>query len=403
VDTNSQLFSGGKTMNSSRKNFSKGYQIVKSDFQNFVANLFEKQYHGSKCNNKIFINILFCALCRIQSIFAACRNLNGSPDDRTVATAILKTLPDYQRLQKLVNQTLAEQLPKNIFRRPKRLAIDLVLIPYHGKHCYDVNEIYRSQPKSGTSHFHAYATVCVIHKGFRYTIAVTPVVKGEEMKTVVKRLLDQCKSIGLKCKLLLLDRGFYSVGVISYLKHAQVPFVMPVICRGRKATKDQPAGGTRKYRDWKTSGFDRYEMMTKVKGKESKTWFYVCVCCKNQNGKRGKRGRKSYTFAFYGVGASRAKWFFETYRKRFGIETSYRQSNECRIRTSTRKPQLRFLYFALSMLMRNSWIWFERTYVMDNGRRRCQDRESYFSFKDLLGRLRNFLEKDLLELTKLSP
>ena len=70
-------------MNSSRKNFSKGYQIVKSDFQNFVANLFEKQYHGSKCNNKIFINILFCALCHVQSIFAACRNLNGSPDDRT--------------------------------------------------------------------------------------------------------------------------------------------------------------------------------------------------------------------------------------------------------------------------------------------------------------------------------
>ena len=274
-------------MRSSRKNFNQGYKIVKEDFQNSVENLFEKQYNGSKCNNKIFINVLFCARCRIPSIFAACRNLAGSPDDRTVAAAILKTLPEYSRLQKLVNQTLAEQLPKNLFKKSKRFAIDLVLIPYHGKHCYNVNEIYRSQPKSGTSHFHAYATVCVLNKGFRYTVALTPVAKGEEMKAVVKRLLDQCKSIGLKCKLLLLDRGFYSVSVISYLKHAQVPFVMPVICRGRKATKDQPAGGTRKYRNWKKSGFDRYELKTKVKGKESKTWFYVCVCCKNQNGSVG--------------------------------------------------------------------------------------------------------------------
>jgi len=219
------------------------------------------------------------------------------------------------------------------------------------------------------------------------------------MKAVVKRLLNQCQSIGLKCQLLLLDRGFYSVSVISYLKHAQVPFVMPVIARGKKETKNSPAGGTRKYRHWKTSGFDRYVMTMKVKGKTMKTWFSICVCCKNQNGKRGKHGRKSFTFAYYNVSSGRAKWFFETSRKRFGIETSYRQSNECRIRTSTRKPQLRFLYFALSMIMRNCWIWFERSYVMNGGRRCRQERKSYFSFKDLLGRLRFFLEKDLKELT----
>jgi len=56
---------------------------------------FEKQYNGTKCDNAIFIAVLFCALRRIQSLSAACRNLNGSTDDRTVATAILKTLPEY--------------------------------------------------------------------------------------------------------------------------------------------------------------------------------------------------------------------------------------------------------------------------------------------------------------------
>jgi len=141
-------------------------------------------------------------------------------------------------------------------------------------------------------------------------------------------------------------------------------------------------------------------MTTKEKGKTMKTWFYICVCCKNQNGKRGKRGRKSFAFAYYNVSSGWAKWFFETYRKRFGIETSYRQSNECRIRTSTRKPQLRFLYFALSMIMRNCWIWFERSYVMRGDRWSRQERESYFSFKDLLAKLHFFLEKDLRALKK---
>jgi putative transposase len=371
-------------------------------FPSIRRQIVRQRISRNKMNTKIIITVLFAAVCNIQSLFAACRNLKGAPDDCTIAGALLKTLPCYQCLQDRINQTLAEGLPKSLFKKPKRFAIDLVLIPYHGQHCYSKDEIYRSQPKSGTSHFHAYATVCILHRGFRYTVALTPVAKGEEMKVVVKRLLDQCKSIGLKCQLLLLDRGFYSVSVISYLKHAQVPFVMPVICRGKKETKDQPAGGTRKYRHWKKSGFDRYELTSKKDGKKTTTWFHVCVCCKNQKGKRGKYGRKSFTFAYYNVSSGRAKWFFETYRKRFGIETSYRQSNECRIRTSTRKPLLRLLYFALSMIMRNCWIGFEREYVMNGGRRKRQERETYFSFKDLLARLRNFLEKDLLDLTKIS-
>ena len=85
---------------------------------------------------------------------------------------------------------------------------------------------------------------------------------------------------------------------------------------------------------------------------------------------------------------------FETYRKRFGIETSYRQMHECRIRTSTRKPILRLLYFALAMLMRNGWIWFERVCVTENVRRQ-QTREDSISFRDLLLRLDKSLELDL--------
>ena len=108
-------------MVTTRINFNKGYQAVKNNFQEAVGNLFEKQYNGTKCNNGIFITVLFCALCRIPSLFAACRNLAGSPDDRTVATAILKTLPEYSRLQKLVNQTLSAFLTAKFAKKYTKL------------------------------------------------------------------------------------------------------------------------------------------------------------------------------------------------------------------------------------------------------------------------------------------
>ena len=87
---------------------------------------------------------------------------------------------------------------------------------------------------------------------------------------------------------------------------------------------------------------------------------------------------------------------FETYRKRFGIETSYRQMHECRIRTSTSNPILRLLYFALAMLIRNCWNCFERVCMTKNVRRQ-QTRDDSISFRDLLLRLAQSLEIDLAE------
>jgi IS4 transposase len=42
---------------------------------------------------------------------------------------------------------------------------------------------------------------------------------------------------------------------------------------------------------------------------------------------------------------------------RFGVETSYRQMNQLRIRTCTRNPTLRLLFVAVALLLRNLWAW----------------------------------------------
>src|SRR5262249_56184297 len=78
---------------------------------------------------------------------------------------------------------------------------------------------------------------------------------GEPLEEVLKRLLRQASAAGVRCRLLLLDRGFYSVGVIRYLQAARHPFLMPVICRGRKLDDPRGPSGTNVFLTWEQSGF----------------------------------------------------------------------------------------------------------------------------------------------------
>lgn len=47
---------------------------------------------------------------------------------------------------------------------------------------------------------------------------------------------------------------------------------------------------------------------------------------------------------------------FELYRQRFGIETSYRQMNQVRARTTSRNPTLRLLLVSLAFILVNLYV-----------------------------------------------
>jgi putative transposase len=48
----------------------------------------------------------------------------------------------------------------------------------------------------------------------------------------------------------------------------------------------------------------------------------------------------------------------KSYRQRFGIESSYRLKNLCRIRTTTKKPTIRLLFVGISFILVNIWVNF---------------------------------------------
>src|SRR5512138_32834 len=285
--------------------------------QHLQAHLQFKGYKR-KTSARTLWALLLAAAARITSLSDACGRLDDAPTDETARKALLATLPDYVVLQRQLNAALAGHLPKALRRQLQRLAIDLTLIPYHGKPFRDLGEIYRGQAKDGTSHFHAYATAYVVRKGQRYTVALTGVRKGEALRDVVQRLLRQAARVGIRPRLLLLDRGFYSVAVVRYLQAARVPFLMPVVCHGRSPKHPNGPSGSYVFRTWKRSGWSRY---TLTDAKQRTATVAIGVKCRNYRGQWKRRGRQALIYAFWGYRPPSPDAVFATYRLRFGIES----------------------------------------------------------------------------------
>jgi len=311
--------------------------------------------HGPKCTAGMLWTILLYAAARITSLAATCAALRDAPSDTAVHDALLATLPTTAELQRRVNRALQGDLPRCLRRRRQPLAIDLHLVPYHGLPLQHEQEVYRSQAKSGTCSFHAYATCYVIRQGLRFTVALTWVQRGAPLSEVLRRLLVQAARAGVRPRYLLLDRGFCSVAVLRYLQASRRPYLMPLPLRGRKLDHPKGASGTRLFATWKRSGWSRYTLTDAHKRKAT---VQVCVKCRNLRGERGKHGREALVYAYGGgLRPGSYRWVKETYRSRFAIETTYRQLGQARIRTSTRDPLLRLLYVAVALLLRNVWVW----------------------------------------------
>ena len=193
------------------------------------------------------------------------------------------------------------------------------------------------------------------------------VTRKPTMEDVTKELLRQVRKAGIHVRFLVLDRGFYSVAVIRYLQAARMPFLMPVVGHGRKP--DHPLGpsGSQVFKAMKRSGWFEYTLSDPRSARRR---------CRSASSAgtgavRGKKGREPWIYAYWGIGPKRFDWVKDTYRSRFGVETSYRQMNQCRIRTTTTRFAVRFLYVAIGFLMRNLWVWLHYA-VLSSPHRGCR-------------------------------
>jgi hypothetical protein len=94
-----------------------------------------------------------------------------------------------------------------------------------------------------------------------------------------------------------------------------------------------------------------------LKNAQRQATLKICVAYRtHKNRKDGKRKQQKLLFAAWRISGSPQE-IRQRYRKRFGIESSYRQMRQARIYTCTRQPHLRLLFVAVALILRNLWVW----------------------------------------------
>ncbi len=182
----------------------------------------------------------------------------------------------------------------------------------------------------------------------------------------------------MKIKSLYLDRGFYSSSVIRWLKALDIPFIMPAIRNGKTGGINQYLKGRKSYKTTHTMN----------EGKDNEVTFPLWVVCKYRQGQREKHGIEYLAYVVYKVDIS-LNYIYQDYRKRFGIETSYRLKNLCRIRTTTKNPIIRLLFVGISFLLVNIWIYILWTKISKPRRGGRLVYHYLFTLKQMLAFLAN--------------
>jgi putative transposase len=304
-----------------------------------------------KCHPDVVWQILAWAAAFARSLAAASAAIPGAPTGQAVWDALRPALPKRRRtLESRLLPALHAPLPAR--PRAARLALDYHRIPYYGTPDRDTT---RAKSSAGTHTFHTYATACIVGGPGRYTLGLTAVADREPMTAVLARLLDQVAAARVPVRVVLLDRAFFSIAVMQLLQSRRLAFVIPAVIRGRKPRRGAKATGLRAIR---RRGAGRYEYTHADRGKAVRV--AVVVAHKSyRHARTGRRHTRKLLYLTWRVGGGPVA-IRDLYRKRFGIESSYRQLGEARPRTSCRDGVVRLLWVAIGLVVRNAWVWANR-------------------------------------------
>jgi len=325
--------------------------------QAVLSEHFAIEMSASQYEQADIFDVLIAAAVERITIEMASDLLTEAPSANTVRAWVKTMLADDEALTELerrVNGMLVSRLPKSLLQSKLPGALDLTEIPYHGEHEADDEFVRRGKAKQGTSHFHCYGTLYVVKRHKRYTLAIVLVRQQEKMVDVVKQLLDRGEALGLRLKRLYLDRGFDNNGVVELLKAKPFPTILPLVHRGRKG------GGTHRLLTGRKGYRTTYERRSKVYGTQQ---LPLILVCKYSKGRYQRQGLCRFAYVLIGELKMAPDQVYQAYRRRFGIETSYRLMNTVRARTTTKTVHLRLFWTAFALLLLNLWAFVKWTFL----------------------------------------
>jgi hypothetical protein len=305
---------------------------------------------GYVCNTMMIWDILLKASVEQVSIEAACTDLEEVADSNTVREHLNNALPiaNLRQQEAEMNKALAASIPLDMRRDQVEVAIDFHDEPFYGKTPEVKAMTCRGKAKKGTTHFIRIASAYIVWRQVRLTLAVVYVLPEDKTLGILQNLLGRVKALGFGVKVLYLDKGFDGTQIIDYLSSNHIPAIIACSIRGKD-------GGTRSLCTARGSYLTTY---TFTNGTQAN----MAVVATLVPDKSGKRRRKWLLFIVIHLDWSPDK-IRTQYRRRFGVECSYRLLRRVRASTTSLNPALRFFLLGIGMVLVNTWVFLRWTFA----------------------------------------
>ena len=318
---------------------------VRSLTEQIMQEQLSLEVQGYKCTTQMVCNVLMKAAVEGMSVESICTDLQGITGSNTIRehlNAVLDVCALRQHECEM-NAALAVCIPPELPRDGREMAIDYHDEPFYGKSPELCSYACRSAAKEGTTHFYRIASLYVMWRQVRLTLALTYVLPEDDGAAVVSRLIERMQHLAFRPSVLYLDKGFCTGAVITFLQAHSLPAVIACPVRG-KAGK----GGTRALCCGRSAYCTSY---TFSDGTAARLALYPS----RVPDKTGRRRVKWLVYVIIHLDWS-AKQVYQRYRRRFGIECSFRQLRQVRVPTTSRNPALRFFLLGLALLLVNVWV-----------------------------------------------
>jgi len=341
---------------------------------------------GSCCTTDDLLNVLLGIAVNRGTLEAVCTDWQTAPDPETVRHYLNEQLcvEDLPELEQRLNAALRAEVPRCVWRRAREVAIDFHDRPYYGKQPQGEGLWVRGKARDGTTRFYRIATAYVILNGLRVTLALRFVLPERDLVSVLDDVLKSLKKQGFLIACLFLDKGFASIAVMAYLTRRAQPALIACPIRGKTGGTRALCQGRRSYRTPHTF----------VSGDQTFT-AQLAVCRSFTTAKRTKRLKPRVVWLLYilihlDLSPRQAR---RGYRKRFGIESSYRCAGQVRGWTTSPNPAYRFVLITVSFVLLNVWVHLRWLYAQVPRRGRRWLKTKLFELCRLAKFMRRALER----------
>jgi len=340
---------------------------------------------GYACTTEQLLDVLLAVSANKDTIEQVCADLQikvGAETIRGYFNFQLK-VENLCSLQEAVNLALQASVSSELKGQNLEVAIDFHDQSYYGKSEQSEGLWVGAEAKNGTTKVYRVATLYIIKNGHRLTLAIKFVLPNETAKEIVEYLLKQLQKLDIEAKCLYLDRGFASIKIVRYLKEIKQTAIvacpirgktggLKALCVGRKSYRTKHVFKSQKHgtEEAEIAMFKGFTMVRKkgIKVRKAKWLAYILVCCDEK------------------LSAKKVK---EKYRKRFGIEASYRCAKKVRGWTTSANAAYRFILLGMSFVLTNIWQELQEQWT----RKAQVGRRSWKWRKFRLKRFVNFLRK----------